>query len=86
MRAPAKAGGSPGVEESTRKAMQMLSALSDAAVSGGKLSAEMSSTTNAGNAKCQPWSRQDFLSRLASFSPMNWFNKPVASTAPSPLT
>ena len=77
------AGGSPGVEESTRKAMQMLSALSDAAVSGGKLSAEMSSTTNAGNAKCQPWSRQDFLSRLASFSPMNWFNKPVASTAPS---
>ena len=26
---------------------------------------------------------KDFLSRLASFSPMNWFNKPVASTAPS---
>lgn len=69
----------PDVEGATRKAMQMLSALSDAAISGGRLSSEMSSCANASNAKCQPWSRQDYLSRLASFSPMTWFNKPLSS-------
>ena len=72
------------VEDASRKAMQMLSALSDAAVSGGRLTSEMSSCANASNAKCQPWSRQDYLSRLASFSPMTWFNKPIASNRPSP--
>lgn len=67
------------VEGATRAAMQILSALSDAAISGGKLSSEMSNA-NASTAKCQPWSRPDYLSRLASFSPMTWFNKPVTST------
>ena len=66
-----------GVVDATRKAMQILAELSDAAVSGGKLSSEMSSCANANNAKCQPWSKQDYLSRLASFSPMTWFNKPI---------
>ena len=67
------------VEGETRAAMQILSALSDAAISGGKLSSEMSNA-NASTAKCQPWSRPDYLSRLASFSPMTWFNKPLTST------
>jgi hypothetical protein len=72
-----------GVEEATTKAIKMISALSDAAISGGKLSTElMRCSSHGGSAKFQPYSKQDYLCRLASFSAMSWFDKPVTSELP----
>jgi len=77
--APAPRAGAGDVEEATSSAIKMISALSDAAVSGGKLSTELSSRSQEGNAKFQPYSKHEYLCRLASFSTMSWFDKPVTS-------
>jgi hypothetical protein len=76
-----------GVEEATSKAIKMISALSDAAISGGKLSTElMRCSSHGGSAKFQPYSKHDYLCRLASFSAMSWFDKPVTSELPPQRT
>ena len=81
----AQTGG--GVEEATSKAIKMISALSDAAISGGKLSTElMRCSSHGGSAKFQPYSKHDYLCRLASFSAMSWFDKPVTSELPQQRT